>query len=96
MPTASGELTQTLKDGDQRLVLRQSFAGEYDAVASLVEMLDYCELRELALSKLGADCQLLHLTLKNDPVRGQRYHLEAVFVTSAWRNRKRQKAGRHS
>ena len=90
------ELTQTLKDGDQRLVLRQSFKGQDEALDELEELLATWELDNIAVKKLGNDSQLLHLKIVNEPTRGQRFELEAVFVTQEWRHRKRQKAGRHS
>ncbi len=89
----ASELKQILRDGNQRLILRQSWRGQWDAVRGLI-LFGWQLLTEGIPKPLGADSQLLHLTLKNDPVRGQRYYLEAQFVTREWRNRKRVEAGR--
>ena len=88
------ELKKTLRDGGERLILRRSFQGEQEALDWLSEALSSRVLEELARKQVGADGQLLRLSLSNDPVRGQRYYVDVQFVTVEWRNRKRVEAGR--
>jgi len=85
------ELSQTLADSGGRLLFRESFADDDEALEQLTLYLEDRSLESRA-EKLGCT-RLWKLELR--ATNGRRVNLDCQFVSEAWWRERRRLKGRH-